>query len=62
MTYPVRPLGGRFGARMEGIDFEKPLGEAEVEAIAEALHAHQVLSLPATKMTPEQHLQCLTSR
>lgn len=57
MTYPVRRLGGRFGARMNGIDFEKPLGEAEIEAIADALYTHQVLSLPATKMTPEQHLQ-----
>jgi taurine dioxygenase len=50
-------MGGRFGARLEGIDFARPLGEAEIEAIASALHEHQVLSLPATAMTPEQHLQ-----
>ncbi len=57
MTCTVRRQGGRFGARLEGIDFETPLGEAEIEAIADALHEHQVLSLPADAMTPEQHLQ-----
>jgi taurine dioxygenase len=57
MTQQVRPLGGRFGARLEGIDFDQPIGEAEIDAIADALHAHQVLSLPAATMRPEQHLQ-----
>ena len=42
MTGQVRKLGGRFGARLEGIDFARSLGEPEVEAIADALHTHQV--------------------
>jgi taurine dioxygenase len=57
MTRHIQRLGGRFGARLEGIDFDQPLGDEEIEAIADALHTHQVLSLPAAKMHPEQHLQ-----
>jgi taurine dioxygenase len=57
MKLQVRKLGGRFGARLDGIDFARPLGETEIEAIAEALHTHQVLSIPAAAMKAEQHLQ-----
>jgi alpha-ketoglutarate-dependent taurine dioxygenase len=44
MTRQVRRLGGRFGARLEEIDFDQPLGDAEIEAIADALHNHEVLT------------------
>lgn len=55
MAITIRQLGGTFGARVEGIDFNQGIGEAEIEAIAEALFQHQVISLPAADMTAEQH-------
>ena len=53
----VRKLGTNIGARIEGIDFGAGLDETTVEGIAEALFAHQVVSIAAADMTPEQHLQ-----
>jgi len=53
----VKKAGGLLGARIEGVDFSKPLAESTIEAIAEALYAHQVVSMPAKEMTPEQHEQ-----
>lgn len=57
MGLVVRKTGGLLGARIEGVDFSKPLANATIHAIADALYAHQVVSIPARDMTPEQHLQ-----
>ncbi len=55
MTYTVERRGGNLGARVEGIDFGSPLATPAIEFIAEALFEHQVISLPAQQLTPEQH-------
>ncbi len=57
MSLLVKKMGGRLGARLEGVDFSRPLTSATLEEIAAALYAHQVVSLPAREMTPEQHVQ-----
>lgn len=57
MSLSVKKKGGLLGARVEGVDFSKPLTSSILEEIAEALYAHQVISLPAIEMTPEQHVQ-----
>ncbi len=53
----VRLLGTNMGARIEGVDFRAGLDAATIEGIADALFAHQVVSIDAADMTPEQHLQ-----
>lgn len=53
----VRKTGTHIGARIEEIDFSSGLTNPMIEAIADALYAHQVVSIPAPDMTPEQHLQ-----
>ncbi len=57
MTVAVNKLGGLFGARIEGVDFARELSKGTIDAIAEALFDHQVVSLPAADMTPDQQLQ-----
>ena len=57
MSLTIKKKGGLLGARVEGVDFSRPLTPELLEAIAEALYAHQVISLPAATMTPEQHVQ-----
>jgi len=52
----VRRIGARIGVRIEGIDFEAELDANTIDAIADALHTHQVVSIPATAMRPDQHL------
>jgi taurine dioxygenase len=53
----IKKQGGLLGARIEGVDFSKRLTEAILKEIASALYAHQVISMPAIAMTPEQHVQ-----
>lgn len=53
----VQKVGTNIGARIEGIDFRAGLDDATVDAVAEALYAHQVVSIDAAEMTPDQHLQ-----
>lgn len=53
----VRKIGTRIGARIEGIDFGSALSPQTIDSIAEALYEHQVVSMPATGMSPKQHLQ-----
>lgn len=55
MEWTVTKTGGLLGARIEGVDFSEPLTDSTLEAIAEALYAHQVVSMAARDMTPEQH-------
>lgn len=57
MAISVKKAGGLLGARVEGVDFSKPLTDQIIETIAEALYEHQVISLPAADMTLDQHLQ-----
>jgi taurine dioxygenase len=57
----VRKVGTNIGAKIEGIDFGAGLDDATIETIAEALYAHQVVSIDGADMGPEQHLQ-LASR
>ncbi len=57
MSLVVKKMGGRLGARVEGVDFKVPLTQDVLEAIGEALYTHQVISMPANEMTPEQHVQ-----
>lgn len=57
MTLQIKKLGGYLGARIEGVDFQAPLADATIDEIAAALYEHQVVSLPAADMTPEQHAQ-----
>jgi taurine dioxygenase len=53
----IKKMGGFLGARIKGVDFASPISQQTIEYIAEALYAHQVISLPAQDMTLEQHLQ-----
>ena len=57
MTLEVKKLSGKLAARIEGLDFSKPITENTLEQIADALYANQVISIPASKMTPDQHAQ-----
>lgn len=57
MNLVVKKTGGLLGARIEGVDFSKPINDATLEAIADALYEHQVVSLAAPDLTPEQHEQ-----
>lgn len=53
----IHKIGTNIGARIEGLDFGSPLDSDTIEAVAEALFAHQVVTIPAADMTPDQHLQ-----
>ena len=57
MSLRIEKRGGQIGARIEGIDFSRALAPSVIEAVAEALYAHQVISISAREMTPEQHVQ-----
>ena len=57
MSINVKQQGGLLGARIEGIDFSQALTESIIETIADALYQHQVISISAIGMTPEQHAQ-----
>ncbi len=55
MSCKVTRLGGKLGARIEGIHFDDAFGDEKIEQIAAALFEHQVVSLGATDMSAEQH-------
>ena len=57
MSINVKQQGGLLGARIEGIDFSQALTESIIETIADALYQHQVISISAIDMTPDQHAQ-----
>ena len=57
MSLTIKKQGGLLGARVEGVNFSEPLTQSIIEEIAEALYKHQVISMPATDMTSEQHVQ-----
>jgi len=53
----IERQGGLLGARVHGVDFSQTLSDELLEEIAAALYAHQVISMPAAAMTPDQHVQ-----
>ena len=53
----IRKVGGLVGARIEGVDFSRDLSDQIIEQIAQALFAHQVVSLQASELSTEQHAQ-----
>lgn len=57
MTLAIRKMGGYIGARVEGIDFSQSLNENLLQEIADALYQHQVISISAADMSPEQHAE-----
>lgn len=57
MSITIKKQGGLLGARIEGIDFSKPITPSIIESIADALYTHQVISMSAPELTVEQHTQ-----
>lgn len=57
MPLTVTRVGATVGARIEGIDLAAGLDDDTIEAIAEALYEHQVVSVAAPGLTVEQHLR-----
>ena len=59
MPLKSRKIGSLLGARIEDLDFRASpiLADETIEEIADALYAHQVISLRAVDMSPDQHLQ-----
>ena len=57
MALTIERQGGLLGARVHGVDFSQTLSDELLEEIAAALYAHQVISMPAAAMTPDQHVQ-----
>jgi len=53
----IKEQGGLLGASVEGVDLPDPLTQSILEEIADALYAHQVISMSAIDMTPAQHVQ-----
>jgi taurine dioxygenase len=53
----VEKVGTNIGARIVGLDFTAGLTDEIIDGIADALYAHQVVSIDAREMTPEQHLR-----
>ncbi len=56
VTLDIRPVAGRIGADIHGIDLSTPLSNAEATAIRDALNAHKVIFFPGQALTPEQQL------
>jgi taurine dioxygenase len=52
----VRPLMGAIGAEVEGVDMARPLDQAAVAAVRQALLDHIVLFFRDQDITPEQQL------
>ena len=55
-TIDVRPLTTEIGAEISGIDLRRPLDEATVAALRDALERHLVLFFREQDITPQQHL------
>ncbi|MGE0422953.1 MAG: TauD/TfdA dioxygenase family protein [Reyranellaceae bacterium] len=55
-TIRVRRLSPAIGARVEGIDLGRPLGNQQFQEIHDALMAHLVLFFPDQLLTVEQHV------
>jgi taurine dioxygenase len=55
-TIRVRRLSPVIGARIEGVDLARPLGNQQFQDIHDALMAHLVLFFPDQRLTVEQHV------
>ncbi|WP_426151737.1 taurine dioxygenase [Pseudomonas sp. DC3000-4b1] len=54
MTLSITPLNPAIGARIDGLDLTRPLGEADRDALEQALLDHQVLFFRQQPLTPQQ--------
>lgn len=54
MTLNITPLNPAIGARIDGLDLTCPLGEADRDALEQALLDHQVLFFREQPLTPQQ--------
>lgn len=52
----IRPIQGRFGAEVIGLDLSSPPSEAEFRRIETAWFDHNFLVFRDLRMTPEQHI------
>lgn len=50
-------VGAALGARVEGIDFTRPLDDETLSCISKALLDHQLLVMHAPELSPDQHLR-----
>lgn len=50
----VNKIGDAMGAEITGIDLSKPIDVADVQAILEAFHGHQVIAIREQNLTPGQ--------
>lgn len=57
----IRPIQGRFGAEIIGLDASRPLSDAQFARIEQAWFDHNFLVFRDMHMTPEQHI-ALTRR
>lgn len=53
--FEVQPTGDALGAYISGVDLTRPLGEAEVSALNEALVAHKVVFFRDQAIGPADH-------
>ena len=56
MPVSFRPLKGRFGAEVVGIDPTLTLDEATFRSVEEAWYRHSILLFRGLTMSPEQHI------
>jgi taurine dioxygenase len=54
MEFRITPTGATLGARIEGLDLSKPLSDATVNALIDALGRHGVLKYPRQNLTAQQ--------
>ena len=52
----VVPLTPVLGAEVTGLDWSRPLGDDELDAVHKALLDHHVLVLRGARLTPEEHV------
>jgi taurine dioxygenase len=52
----IRRLSDALGAEVTGLDVSGPVADATVEAVWDALHAHQVLAIRDQNLSPEQQV------
>lgn len=52
----IRPTGAALGAEIRGVDLSKPVDDATLRAIEDALHEHEVVFFRDQHISPEQHV------
>ena len=56
MNLDLRPMAGKIGAEIHGLDLSKPLDAWTRDAIRDALHEHLVIFFPRQSLEPAEHL------